>query len=278
MGLATGGMGAPAVVAGMAGGAAAGAVNSAVNGGNLGTNVLVGAAFGGFAGGVGGPLAQSLGGGLQGAVGSGAILGAAYEGIGAAAAGKNILAGMLAGAVSGALLAAAIYGGSKAWDAFNSPALDETGGGTQGGGGLQARSPRNLSREADGVTIKFLQGADNPVDYDLAERFEMAVSLTKGDVPELQSLTISATTKPGSLHEFGFAMDISRVNGTQMVLGYPESPLAYAAVKALQTNLAFVGAHENFGPYLMSGGRLSLSNLPVLYGPHNTHIHYSIRP
>ncbi len=123
VGIATGGMGAPAVVAGMLG-AAAGAVNTALTGGNLGTNVLVGAAFGGFAAGVGGPLAQSLGGGLQGAVGSGAILGAAYGGIGAAAAGKNVLTGMLAGAVSGALLAAAIYGGSKAWDAINSPTLE----------------------------------------------------------------------------------------------------------------------------------------------------------
>ncbi len=144
MGLAAGGLGAAPVLAGMAGGAAAGAVNSAVNGGNLGTNVLIGAAFGGFAAGVGGPLAQSLGGGLQGAVGSGAILGAAYGGIGAAAAGKNVLTGMLAGAVSGALLAAAIYGGSKAWDEINSPALARNAeAATSGGRGFLGREVTN---------------------------------------------------------------------------------------------------------------------------------------
>ncbi len=278
MGLAAGGLGAAPVLAGMAGGAAAGAVNSAVNGGNLGTNVLLGAAFGGFAGGVGGPLAQSLGGGFQGAVGSGAILGAAYGGIGAAAAGKNILTGMLAGAVSGALLAAAIYGGCKAFESIRSQALDETGGGTGSGGGLRARSPRYMSAEVDGVTIGIDPAANHPVDYALAEKFDMAVSLTKGDVPELESLYISSTVRPGTLHEPGFAIDISRVNGIRMAEGYLSNPVVTNVVKALQTNLAFVGAHENFGPYLMTGGRLSLDNLHYLYSTHQSHIHFSIRP
>jgi RHS repeat-associated protein len=131
VGLLAGSMGAPGIIAGMAGGAAAGAVNSALNGGNLGINIVAGAAFGGFAGGVGGPLAQSLGGGLQGAVGSGALLGAAFGGIGAAAAGKNIAAGMLGGAFSGALLAAAIYGGCKAFESIRSQALGNGGYETQ---------------------------------------------------------------------------------------------------------------------------------------------------
>ena len=128
-------MGAPAVLAGMAGGAAAGAVNTAVNGGNLGVNILAGAALGGIAAGIGGPLAQSLGGGWTGAIGSGALLGAGFGGLGAAVSGGNVLEGILAGAITGAVLAAAVYGGCKAWDAINSPTLAAAAGPSGGEAG-----------------------------------------------------------------------------------------------------------------------------------------------
>ena len=146
VGIATGGMGAPTVLAGMAGGAAAGAVNTAVNGGNLGVNILAGAALGGIAAGIGGPLAQSLGGGWTGAIGSGALLGAGFGGLGAAVSGGNVLEGMLAGAITGAVLAAAVYGGCKAFESIRSQAL--------GGYETQDAAARAALSEANPISIR----------------------------------------------------------------------------------------------------------------------------
>jgi len=97
------------VAAGMIGGAAGGAVSYGLNGGDPTTSIVLGAAFGGIGGAVGPPLAGALGGGWQGAVGSGTILGGAFGGISAGIFGGDVLQGIAFGAVTGAVVSAAAY-------------------------------------------------------------------------------------------------------------------------------------------------------------------------
>jgi hypothetical protein len=150
--------------------------------------------MGGLAGGIGPPLAGALGGGATGAIGSGAILGAAFGGIGAAAAGKNVLAGMLGGAVSGALLAAAIYGGCKAFEGSSSPAL----------AGDADTTVRIGSRPLDGSPFgehKFIQFEDERI-------FEMG--------PEGGHLG-------GKIHLYDSAGEFSNKGGTDITAGTAEA-------------------------------------------------------
>ena len=135
VGVVTAGLGAPAVVAGMLGGAASGAVNTAVNGGNLAFNVLAGAVLGGIAAGIGPPLVDNLG-LIGGAAATGAVVGA----VGAAMYGGNPLEGALVGGITAAVLAAAVYGGCKAWEAINSPTLAGAPG--EGGSGGSSAGDR----------------------------------------------------------------------------------------------------------------------------------------
>ena len=113
------------IAAGVLAGAASAAVNTALYGGDWATNILLGAAFGGIGGAVGGPLWGAMG-GVQGAgltlanfvATAAAIMGAAFGGISAAINGGNIIEGMAGGAISGAIVAAAVYGGYKAWQSL----------------------------------------------------------------------------------------------------------------------------------------------------------------
>jgi hypothetical protein len=139
-----------------------------------------------------------------------------------------------------------------------------------------ARNTRMIKNNIDGVEVKYKDGAKNPVDSVLADRFENAVGLTKNDYPGLNKLTISATTnahKPPSLHVKGFAIDIAHVNGIRIGAGYGRNPFVTSVVRSLQTNLG--GAYENYGPAMMIGPRATSD---YLIRTHQDHIHYSIKP
>jgi RHS repeat-associated protein len=197
VGLVTWGLGAAPVLAGILGGAAAGAVNTAVNGGNLGLNILAGAAFGGLAGWLGPPLYTALGEGFWGAVGSGAILGAAFGGIGAAIARQNVLAGMFGGALGGALVAAAVFGAYQVAQLRSSPAL--AGYETQEAAGGAALSEANPLSIRDNLEYYGLIYREESGTYGYTE--PIAGGVRGGEIGQLRAP--EGTTEVGMYHTHG---------------------------------------------------------------------------
>ncbi|MDH5545422.1 MAG: hypothetical protein OEZ43_07515 [Gammaproteobacteria bacterium] len=75
-----------------------------------------------------------------------------------------------------------------------------------------------------------------------------------------------------SRHMQSKAVDISRVNGTKIAIGYPQGGAIKAIVDAIQDSFeSFASKRENFGPHLKKklGNNYSVSG-------HNDHIHISV--
>jgi RHS repeat-associated protein len=272
------------VVAGILAGMAAGAVNAAVNGGNFGMSIGLGALFGGIAGGIGPPIFEGVGGvpsngvawsNFLPAVKAGVVVGAALGGLSTAFSRGNFFQNVAFGALGGGITAAGAFGAVKAWNAMTPSEAAETGGSAADSGGIQPRNPRPIAREVAGVQILFKPGADQPVDSVLADRFETAVAGAKVDNPELKTLTVSETVAPRTLHRYGFAIDVSRVNGSLMVEGYGSNSVVTNVVQSLQANLSALSPYENYGPSLMYG---PAANNQAIIQQHTTHVHFSIKP
>jgi hypothetical protein len=68
------------------------------------------------------------------------------------------------------------------------------------------------------------------------------------------------------------AVDISRINGTKMALGYPQGGSIKAIVDAIQDAFeGFTSRRENYGPHL----KKKLGQNWTISG-HNDHIHLSV--
>jgi hypothetical protein len=75
-----------------------------------------------------------------------------------------------------------------------------------------------------------------------------------------------------SRHTQKKAVDISRINGTKIVIGYPSNAMLKAIVDAIQDTFeTFSQRRENFGPHL----KLKLG-VPHPVDGHGDHIHFSV--
>jgi hypothetical protein len=137
-----------------------------------------------------------------------------------------------------------------------------------------ATLPRHIAPDIAGVTIEFEPGADKPIDARLASQFESAVALTKMQVPGLRTLYVSSSVRSGTLHQHGWAIDVSRVNGIRVVGGYGTVPVVTNVVQSLQAHMASM-TYENYGPAFMWGPG---SSNPLLREQHRTHMHFGIKP
>ena len=127
----------------------------------------------------------------------------------------------------------------------------------------------------NGVDVVFGSGVCNNVDETLIAGLKHCISyhIALGHV--LSSIYISSAFDSHQLpsrHMQHKAVDISRINGTKIVVGYSSGASVKAIVDAIQDRFeTYSGRRENFGPHLKNklGGGWSISG-------HNDHIHLSV--
>lgn len=127
----------------------------------------------------------------------------------------------------------------------------------------------------NGVSVQFGVGVGNDVDQRVIDGLKHCIKPQIAAGHTLTSIYISSaydSHQMPSRHMQHKAVDLSRINGTKIVIGYPQGGSLKAIVDAIQD--AFEGyphRRENFGPHLKK--KLG-QNWPV--GGHNDHIHLSV--
>ncbi len=136
-----------------------------------------------------------------------------------------------------------------------------------------AQIPTNINS----VTVEFASTVGNNVVQSMIDGLKHCI---KSDIATGNTLTkiyISSVTdshegSPGSRHNQEKAVDISRINGTKIAVGYPDDATVKAIVDAIQDTFeSYDGRRENFGPHLK---KKNGSNWTV--GGHADHIHLSV--
>jgi hypothetical protein len=131
--------------------------------------------------------------------------------------------------------------------------------------------PSNIN----GVNIEFAPGVNNEVEKHLLEGLKHCIKKTFANTTTLTSIYIASASDSHifpSRHAQGKAVDISRINGTKIILGYPGTKFVKLIVDAIQTTFeSYSGRRENFGPFLKkkNGSTYSVSG-------HLDHIHLSV--
>ena len=126
-----------------------------------------------------------------------------------------------------------------------------------------------------GVAIEFAGGVNKDVHQRMVDGLKHCIKSQIAPDHTLKKIYISSAYDSHSLpsrHMQQKAVDISRVNGTKIAIGYPQGGAIKAIVDAIQN--AFEGykhKRENFGPHLKKklGQDRSISG-------HNDHIHLSV--
>jgi hypothetical protein len=127
----------------------------------------------------------------------------------------------------------------------------------------------------NGVSVAFGPGVVNDVHERVVQGLIHCVKPTLANGATLNSIYISSVfdshTTP-SRHMQKKAIDLSRINGVKIALGYPSGGAIKAIVDAIQTRFeSFAYRRENYGPYLKRklGQAHWVAN-------HHDHIHLSV--
>lgn len=127
----------------------------------------------------------------------------------------------------------------------------------------------------NGVVIDFNSSVNPEVDQGVINGLKHCIKREIAPGYWLQTIYISSASDSHSMpsrHAQGKAVDISRINGSKMILAYPQDPAIRAMVDAIQERFeTFTHRRENFGPYLKK--KLG-QDWPV--GGHDDHIHLSV--
>jgi len=127
----------------------------------------------------------------------------------------------------------------------------------------------------NGVSVEFSSTVNNDVEQVMIDGLTHCIKTNVATGHPLTKIYISSaydSHKLPSRHMQKKAVDISRINGTKMVLGYPQGGAVTAIVDAIQT--AFEGyksRRENFGPHFNK----KLGKAHTVSG-HKDHIHLSV--
>jgi hypothetical protein len=127
----------------------------------------------------------------------------------------------------------------------------------------------------NGVTVEFGDRVNKTVDQKVIDALQACI---KGDIApghRLTTIYISSANDQHTLpsrHMQQKAVDISRINGTRMAIGYPSNAAIKAICDAIQNTFeSFPHRRENYGPLF----RKKLGkDWPV--GGHKDHIHLSV--
>ncbi len=134
-----------------------------------------------------------------------------------------------------------------------------------------AQIPCNINS----VTIEFSSTVGNNVIESLVEGLKHCIKAQIACGHTLTKIYISSafdSHESPSRHMQHKAVDISRINGTKIVIGYPDDGSIKAIVDAIQDEFeSYDGRRENFGPHFK---KKNGSNWTV--GGHADHIHLSV--
>jgi hypothetical protein len=127
----------------------------------------------------------------------------------------------------------------------------------------------------NGVAVEFSATVVNDVDQSVVDALMHCIKPNVANGHLLSRVFVSSASDSHefpSRHAQKKAVDISRINGTKIVIGYPSNVMLKAIVDALQEAFeTFSRRRENFGPHL----KLKLG-LPHLVDGHADHIHFSV--
>jgi hypothetical protein len=127
----------------------------------------------------------------------------------------------------------------------------------------------------NGVNVLFATGVVNDVDQRMVDGLKHCIQAQIAADHALTSIYISSAFDSHELpsrHMQQKAVDISRINGTKIVIGYPEGGSIKAIVDAIQDKFeSYSHRRENFGPKLKKklGKQFTVSG-------HQDHIHLSV--
>ena len=127
----------------------------------------------------------------------------------------------------------------------------------------------------NGVAIEFAVTVVNDVDPAVVDAMMHCIKPNVANGHTLSKLFVSSASDSHvfpSRHAQKKAVDISRINGTKIVIGYPSNVTLKAIVDALQNSFeTFSKRRENYGPHL----KLKLGQ-PHSVDGHADHIHFSV--
>ena len=134
-----------------------------------------------------------------------------------------------------------------------------------------AQIPSNIN----GVAVEFAPTVVNDVDQAMVDGLFHCIKPNIAGAHPLTKIYISSVSDSHvapSRHFQKKAVDISRVNGTKIVIGYPSNLAVKAIVDAIQDSFeTFTKRRENFGPHV----KLKLGTKHQVSG-HQDHIHFSV--
>lgn len=127
----------------------------------------------------------------------------------------------------------------------------------------------------NGVMVEFAASVGNDVDDRMINGLKHCVKPQIAPGHQLSRIYISSAADSHAMpsrHAQNKAVDISRINGTKIALGYPQGGDVKAIVDAIQDAFeTYASRRENYGPHLK---RKSGSSHDV--GGHHDHIHLSV--
>jgi hypothetical protein len=132
-----------------------------------------------------------------------------------------------------------------------------------------------ISKNINGVTVQFAGSVVNNVDQRMIDGLNHCIRPNIANGHILTKIYISSaydSHKMPSRHMQHKAIDISRINGMKIVLGYPSGGSIKAIVDAIQASFeGYIHRRENFGPHI----KKKLGQNWTVPG-HNDHIHLSV--
>lgn len=127
----------------------------------------------------------------------------------------------------------------------------------------------------NGVTVEFASTVNKDVKQVMINGLKHCIKTNLAPGYTLNKIYISSAYDSHTLpsrHMQQKAVDISRINGTKIVIGYPQNGANKAIVDAIQDTFeGFASRRENFGPHL----KKKLGQDWAVSG-HNDHIHFSV--
>ena len=133
----------------------------------------------------------------------------------------------------------------------------------------------NIPSTINNVQVNFASGVSKEVDQHMIDGLKHCIKQGIAQRNPLQSIWIASASDSHQLpsrHAQSKAVDISRINGTKIVLGYPSNPAVKAIVDAIQDEFeTYSHRRENYGPHFKKklGQNWSVSG-------HDDHVHVSV--
>lgn len=132
-----------------------------------------------------------------------------------------------------------------------------------------------LPSSINGVLVQFAGGVVNDVDQRLIDALKLCIRPQIAPGHSLMSVYLSSaydSHQMPSRHMQHKAIDLSRINGAKIAVGYPQGGTVKSIVDAIQGAFEFcVHRRENFGPHL----KKKLGQAWPVAG-HADHIHLSV--